>query len=189
MDTLKDVVEWIEISTNAKKELSLGNCGWLKRYLDMRLFKIGRFNFCIGGAECDIPEFGVKKGDNIIEIHIPTEGLFKKCVCEESLDMAREFFAKYFPEYHYEYFTCNSWLLDKTLRDMLDAGSNIIEFQNMFTMISETEADSAITSVFSDDMTRRKLKQEAAATSLAQKIKDHALNGGKFYETYGIIKK
>lgn len=189
MDTLKDVVEWAEISTKDKGELCLFKCGWLKRYLDMRLFKIGRFNFCIGGAECDIPEFGVKKGDNIVEIHIPTEGTFKKSVCEESLDMAREFFAKYFPEYSYEYFTCHSWLLDKTLRGMLGPGSNIIDFQDMFTMVNETESDAAITSVFSDSMTRRKLRQTAAATSLAQKVKEHALNGGKFYETYGIMKK
>lgn len=103
--------------------------------------------------------------------------------------MAREFFAKYFPEYSYEYFTCHSWLLDKTLRGMLGPGSNIIDFQDMFTMVNETESDAAITSVFSDSMTRRKLRQTAAATSLAQKVKEHALNGGKFYETYGIMKK
>ena len=56
-------------------------------------------------------------------------------------------------------------------------------------MVNETESDAAITSVFSDSMTRRKLRQTAAATSLAQKVKEHALNGGKFYETYGIMKK
>ena len=189
MDTLKDVVEWIEISTNAKKELSLGNCGWLKRYLDMRLFKIGRFNFCMGEAECNVPEFDIKKGDNVIEVHIPSGESFEKSVCEESLDMAREFFAKYFPEYEYKYFTCHSWLLDRTLKGMLKPDSNIINFQNMFTIIKEDESDDALRQVFSRDMTRQKLRQTAASTSLAQKIKDHALNGGKLYETYGIIKK
>ena len=59
----------------------------------------------------------------------------------------------------------------------------------MFTIIKEDESDDALRQVFSRDMTRQKLRQTAASTSLAQKIKDHALNGGKFYETYGIIKK
>ncbi|MBQ3124599.1 MAG: amidohydrolase family protein [Clostridia bacterium] len=189
MDTVGNIVEWTETYSKLKNELYLGECEWLKRHFSMKLFKLGRLHFCMGDAERDIPQMGVSKGDSVIEVHIPTEGSFTKAECEKSINMAKEFFAKYFPEYEYKCFTCHSWLLDPTLKEFLSEDSNIIDFQNRFVAIESEESDAVLKYVFDWSMTRRNLPKAPAVTSLAEKVKEHALSGGKFYEVLGAFGK
>ena len=107
VDTLKDIVIWNNIWSDQKNQLYLGECHWLKRHLTMRLFKLGRLQFCMAKAECDILCADVKKGDNVIEIHIPESGPLQKSECEKSVKIAKVFFAEYFPEFEYKCFTCH----------------------------------------------------------------------------------
>ncbi len=71
----------------------------------MKRFKLGRLQYCFKTMDRDIPELGVAKGDKVIDMHIPALGPLCPEDCAESLDIARAFFAKYYPEYKYEYFT------------------------------------------------------------------------------------
>lgn len=189
MDTVDNIVEWTETWSDVKKELYLGECAWLKRHFSMKLFKLGRLHYYMAEAECDVPEMGIHKGDNVIEVHIPTDGSFEKEECEKSINMAREFFAKYFPEYEYKYFTCHSWLLDDTLKEILKPTSNILAFQSRFIPVRADESDAILGYVFGWDMTRRKLVKAIASSSLAEKVKERILAGGKFYEVLGVFEK
>ena len=188
IDTLKDIVVWNNIWSDIKGELYLGECNWLKNHLSMKLFKLGRLQFCMGKALCHIPEKDIKKGDNVIEVHIPETGPLLKSECEKSVEMAKAFFKKYFPEFEYKCFTCHSWLLDDSLKDLLNANSNILDFQSMFELVEKEESDAILKYVFNWNTTRRKLKKEYAVSSLAQKVKNEALKGRKFYEAIGFIK-
>lgn len=187
--TLKDIVIWTNTWSDIKNELYLGECEWLSHHLSMKLFRLGRLQFCMGKAECDIPEIGVKKGDNVMEVHIPEDGAFPKEECDKSFAMAKEFFAKYYPEFEYKCFTCHSWLLDETLGEILKPTSNILSFAGRFTPVHSEESDAILRYVFSWDMNRRKVGKAEATSSFAQKVKERALSGGKFYSTYGVIEK
>lgn len=190
IETLQSIVEWTEIGWNRlKNELYIEQYSWIKRHLNMKLFRLGRLNFCMGEAKCDVPEMGISKGDNVVEVHIPTYGSFAKSECEKSINMAREFFAKYFPEYDYKYFTCNSWLLDDTLKEILKPTSNILGFQSLFTPVKADESDAILRYVFEWNMTRRKLAKATASSSLAEKVKERMLSGGKFYDVLGVFEK
>ncbi|MBR2432316.1 MAG: amidohydrolase family protein, partial [Clostridia bacterium] len=83
IDTLKDLVVWTNTWTCVKGTLHLSELNWLSRHLSMKLFKIGRLQFCFGKAEEDIPEFNVLCGDNVMEIHIQGEGKLDAEECKK----------------------------------------------------------------------------------------------------------
>ena len=89
-------VTWTNLNC-LKNELYLGELSWLARHLGARLFRLGRLQFCIAGAEHDIPSYGIKEGDTVIEVHIPEGERLTVEAAKASLEAAREFFPKYFP--------------------------------------------------------------------------------------------
>ena len=188
IDTLKDIERWTNTWSDIKGKLYLGECSWLSRHLSMKLFKLGRLQFCMGQAEENIEKFGVLKGDNILEVHIPECGPLLIEECEKSIKMAREFFEEFFPDFKYKCFTCHSWLLDENLKEIIKPESNILKFQSLFEKICDEESDAILKYVFNWNTTRRKLKKEVALSSFANKVKEKALSGGKFYETLGAFK-
>ncbi len=188
-DTLSDIPVWTKTWSNVKRELYLGEISWLSRHLSARLFKLGRLQFCMAPSEHDIPSYGVKQGDNVIEVHIPAVGALKPEECEESLRRAREFFKKHFPQYDYKCFTCHSWLLDPTLKEVLSPNSNILRFADMFKIADTEPSDDILKYVFEWNTTRLNLHLFPATTSLGEKVKSHLKNGGSFRCALGVIEK
>lgn len=189
LDTLSDISIWLDVWSEEKGEMYLGELSWLKRHLEMRLFRLGRLQFCMAESEHDCPEFSLKKGDPVIEVHIPADGALTQEECEKSFAMAREFFQKYYPEYEYKYFTCHSWLLDPTLSRVLPDSSNIIRFRDMFKNAANDDSDAILRYVFKWNTTARNLKYAPVTSSLAEKVKKEFLSGTQFHETLGIIEK
>lgn len=188
IDTLKDIVIWNNIWSDIKGELYLGECSWLAKHLSGKLYKLGRLQFCMGYAHIDIPEEDLKKGDMVIEVHIPECGPLDITECEKSIERAKKFFKKYFPGFKYKCFTCHSWLLDDSLREILKPTSNILAFQSLFDIRGREESDAIFKYVFSWNTTREKLLKENALTSFAAKVKELGIKGVKFYENTGILK-
>jgi predicted TIM-barrel fold metal-dependent hydrolase len=187
--TLADVKTWCINWSVVKRELYLGELSWLKHHLSARLFRLGRLQYCINGSEYDVPKYGIKKGDAVIEVHIPEGGKLSVEECEKSLAAAREFFAKYFPDYEYSVFTCHSWLLDDTLKDYLPENSGIVTFGDMFDKVENEESYALIKYLFEWDTTPLNVKYRHPTSSLAEKVQKAVLSGKKFYSTLGIIKK
>ena len=188
IDTLMDIVRWNNIHSDINNTLYLGECKWLSHHLSAELYKLGRLQFCMGKAHGDIPGYDVKKGDNVIEIHIPECGPLTPSECEESIEKAKVFFEEYFPEFEYKCFTCHSWLLDEGLKEILKLESNILAFQNMFDIKESEESDAILKYVFNWNTTRRKLPKEPTFSSFSKTVKELALKGGKFYESLGVLK-
>ncbi len=188
-DTLSDIPIWTKTWSNVKGELYLGELSWLKRHLSGKLFKLGRLQFCMAGSEHDIPAYGVKEGDNVIEVHIPACGPLDIDECKKSINDAREFFARYFPEYKYKYFTCHSWLLDPTLEKHLGENSNIVRFGKLFDVTETEQSDDIIKYVFEWDTTRLNMHKLPCGSRLGECVKKHIKSGGDFYCGLGVIKK
>ena len=183
LDTLSDLVIWTDIWSDIKGELYLGELGWLAIHLSARLFKLGRLQFAFPP-----PDALDEKGT--IQVHIPAVGKLDAQLCLASLDEARAFFAKYFPEYEYDRFTCHSWLLDATLKKYLPPESNIIRFGDLFTRTTSEDADSLLRYIFRWDATRKTLPSLPATSSLATRVKKAILEEGEtFHLTFGYILK
>ncbi len=189
MDTLGDISIWTDVWSGIKGELYLGEVAWLKRHMDMKLFKLGRLQFCMAGSEFDIPEIGVQKGDNVIEVHIPEGEAMTPSACADSIEKAKAFFAKYFPEFEYKYFTCHSWLLDTSLKEILPADSNIVKLQNLFTIVRADKSDAILKYVFYWNTTRYMAKKLPCATSFAKAVQQRVRADGDFYESLGYFAK
>lgn len=187
--TLSDIKTWCINWSNIKRELYLGELYWLKYHLSAKLFRLGRLQFCMGKAECDMPKYGVKKGDNIMEVHIPEGDKLTAENCAKSFALAREFFKKHFPDFEYTVFTCHSWLLDNTLKNYLPEDSGIVKFGDMFDKVKNDESYALIKYLFEWDTTPLNVKYRYPTSSLAAKIQKAVLSGQRFYETLGVIEK
>ena len=189
LDTLSDIAVWCTNWSNIKGELYLGELTWLVHHLRMRLFRLGRLQFCMGKAAHDIPKYAIQKGDRVMEVHIPQGEKLSMEACKESMQAAKEFFATYFPDYQYTVFTCHSWLLDETLRNYLPEGSGILRFGDLFDRVSADESTALLSYLFAFDTTPLNLKNRYPCSSFAAKIQKAVLAGEKFYETLGVIWK
>lgn len=188
-DTLSDVRLWTDVWYDQSCELGLKETGWLSNHFSGKLFRLGRLQFCMGKAMEDIPAYGLKQHDPIIEIHIPAGEPMGIEACKRSIAAARSFFAQHFPEHAYRCFTCHSWLLDKSLEVFLDKNSNILAFQEMFDVVSTEESDALLKYIFGWGTDRDTLPLRQAESSLAKCIQHHALSGGRFYVGYGVLKQ
>lgn len=187
-DTMSDLKIWTDIWSDVKGELYLGESAWLAHHMNLHLFKLGRLEFCMGQAEHGVPDKDIAKGDNVIEIHIPSDGKpLKYDECVKSIETAKQFFAEYFPEFTYEHFTCHSWLLDTSLGEILSTNSNILRFQSLFDIVFEEESDDIIGYTFKWKMKKYQIKNAHPTTAFAAKVKERIVGGGKFYVGLGII--
>ncbi|MBM2622944.1 DUF5596 domain-containing protein [Actinoplanes sp. LDG1-06] len=93
---------------------------WLTLHVRGGLYELGRLQH--------------QRGDDAISLHIPEAGPLTPEAVDASLDEARAFFPRHFPDEHYTSFSCGSWLLDPQLREYLPEDSNIIRFQRRFEL-------------------------------------------------------
>lgn len=189
LDTLSDLVVWTETWSELKGELWLGELYWLKFHLGMRLFKLGRLQFCLGKAERDVPSHALVKGEPVVEVHIQAVGPLKREDCLASFARARAFFAQHYPEHAYKCFTCHSWLMDKKLDEVLTGDSNIIRFRDLFDIVHEQPSDAILKYVFRWNTTVETLPETPAASGFAQRVKERRLAGEMFHESFGVLKR
>ncbi len=183
-DFAVSVKRWFKMTGN----IGLQSAEWMSNHFSMRLFKLGRLQFCMEGSYIDIPQKGIKKGDNMIDIHIPDTGeSLAMSDCIRDFKRSEEFFANFFPDYKYQYYMCFSWLLDDVLKSFLKEGSNILQFQKLFEVVHAREQDSIIHFMFKYGFKNREEIRECPASSdFARKVKEYALSGGVFRNTLGI---
>jgi len=189
LDTLADIGRWLDTWSELEGGLYLGELHWLRLHMGMGLFKLGRLQFAFGKSHHDIPEKGIKKGDNVMEVHIPRTGPLSPRECEESFELAKEFFTKYYPEYEYKYFTCHSWLMDENLKELLPENSNILKFRNMFEVFCAEESYAALRFIFKWNAKKADINTFEAKTSLEKNIKAWVQDGKKLYQALGVIEK
>ena len=189
VDTLSDIVIWCTNWSNIKDELYLGELTWLIRHLRMKLFRLGRLQFCLGRADRDIEKYRIKKGDRVLEVHIPQGEKLSIEACKASMQEAIRFFATYFPKESYTVFTCHSWMLDETLRKYLPEESGILRFGDLFDRVEADESMALLGYLFAFDTTPLNLKYRYPCTSFASRIQKAVLSGEQFYETLGVIPK
>lgn len=186
-DTMKDISIWCQNNDNK----GLKNYQWIKNHLNCELFRLGRLQFQI--YKCNNPTLNYdcmpfKSGESVIYIHIPQgeKLLFSDCV--ESLNKAISFFDKFFPDYSYRFFFCESWLLYEENWQFMNVSSNIMQFSSLFDVLYSVNNDSqAIERIFGKRKFNKKYYPEN--TSLQKSAKSFMLDGGKMGIGIGIIDK
>lgn len=185
--TLDDIRIWCENNENK----GLANYGWIKNHLNCELFRIGRLQFQLfkcSSKLLDYKHFPFKRGENVINIHIPQGEKLIYSDCVASLRQAVAFFHTYFPEYQFRYFFCESWLLYEDNCIFMEPSSNIMQFSSLFDIVCSVNNDAqSIERIFGKRQSDKKKYQEN--TSLQKAAKAHLQNGGKLGMGIGIIDK
>ncbi len=128
-------------------EGGLGRFGWT---LPLRVrgvdYRIGRLAYNLGTVS-----LGNRPCGYVLGVHIPPGGPLDIDASLASMEAARAFFERHFPDCPFAWFACESWLMDPQLAEYLDARSNIVRFQRLFTILPLAEGMGA-TDRGDDDM-------------------------------------
>lgn len=169
-NTFSDFTIWFLQCARQNHTVGLIHEKWLKLHLKMKLFRLGRLQFEKDEAE------------NQIHIHIPEGGALLPEACDAALRQAEEFFDGSCP-----LFTCESWLLSPVLSELLDEGSNIIQFQRRFQVTRVNwDARQAEERVFGE--IREDKNSYSENTTLQRTLKKYLLAGKNPGVGYGILK-
>jgi hypothetical protein len=186
-ETMKDIAVWCENNNNK----GLKNLPWIKNHLNSDLFKIGRLQFQIYKCDnrtlnYDLLPFNF--GENLIYVHIPQGEKLVYAECVNSLKNAKSFFGEYFPNYDFDYFFCESWLLYGENWQFMNSSSNILQFSTLFDLVYSVEDDrQAIERIFGKRQLIKSKYQEN--TALQRSAKRFMQNGGKLGVGIGILFK
>ena len=186
-ETMKDIAVWCENNNNK----GLKNLPWIKNHLNFELFKLGRLQFQIYKCDnrtlnYDLLPFNF--GENLIYVHISQGEKLVYAECVNSLKNAKRFFCEYFPNYDFDYFFCESWLLYGENWQFMNSSSNILQFSTLFDLVYSFDDDrQAIERIFGKRQLIKSKYQEN--TALQRSAKRFMQNGGKLGEGIGILFK
>ncbi|MCR5032272.1 MAG: acyltransferase domain-containing protein [Lachnospiraceae bacterium] len=118
-------------------------------------------------------------GDWMIALHIPGGEGYTPERMKNSMQLAMDFFAKYYPELPMKGFWSSSWLYDERLRLMLSDDRNIPRVQNLMFRYSDGE-DGSMLYVHLFKNLNNALEDCTCETSLQKKAKDMLQRGVRF---------
>nr|WSY55696.1 acyltransferase domain-containing protein [Streptomyces sp. NBC_00886] len=167
---------------------------WLIPHFRGELYQLGRLQFerarlgertaqALTAAGLD-----AAPGTPCLNLHIPDfHGPLTPAACDRSLDLARAFFARHFPEERHAVATCHSWLLDRQMKQHLSADSNIVHFQERFRVShDDTEpADSEPVQFVFGHPPELPVGELPRRTSVERAVGDHLRAGGHWYIGHG----
>lgn len=163
---------------------------WYDRFFDITRFALGRLQFELETYpfENSYTENGilVKKGDTVINMHIPSSGPLYSADVDDALNRASEFYKEKFPD-GTVVFVVDSWLIDPDLVNLLPEG-NIKNFARRFHLVHTEKNDKFMDGwrVFGSEW-EKEPKELPHRTKLQKAIADYLQQGGKLGEGYGIL--
>ncbi len=180
IDTFRDITLW----SNRLRERIPGKIGlmewkWFTRHKKAELFRLGRLQFepVINDWEAVMPDgTELKKGEEVLFVHIPRGERMTEENMRESFDMAKEFFPKYFGK-AYDTYICMSWLLAPALGAMVKEDSGIAGFRRYFFIFDEelgySQAEDYVFTQPNPDKTKY-----PENTGLQRNLKKYLVDGG-----------
>ena len=181
-DTFSDIQIWSMACKEQFGEYGVQEYRWFKEHLRLRLFRLGRLQFHPYAMKSDVEIAGKKvyEGQIVLNIHIPAGEPLAPDKVEASFEHARRFFRGVEPV-----FVCHSWMLEPKLGHILDASSNILQFQRHFSVYKQNpdsrQAEERIFQRICSDYS-----EYPEATELQRSAKRFLLAGNKLGSASGI---
>jgi hypothetical protein len=187
--TLADLGQQLDVHRRTYGEYGLGTHWWMSIHWTGLIYALGRLQYLLHQVPAERPVPGTDPGEWVIGVHIPETGPITPEAVDASLDQAREFFPRYFPEYPVKTATLGSWLLDPYLLDHLPPESNTVRFGRRFTPYGSPR-DSQVDAIFftfrSRDLDR--LDEFPQNTRLERLVVERIRSGGTWQNGYGYLK-
>ncbi len=85
--------------------------------------------------EADVRGVGFRWGDPVVGLHIPDGADLSEGAVDQSLGQARDLLQRTWPAPHRRLVTCQSWIFDPHLADILGSESRLLRFARRFTLV------------------------------------------------------
>jgi hypothetical protein len=170
---------------------SFDEYGWLTYHFRGGIYRLGRLQFGRWRISFDPTtttlDTRFHRGAPALGVHIPGGSPLTPQACDVAFAQARPFYERHFPNEQYCIAECNSWLLDQQLCEYLPAHSNIIQFQQRFTIVADTRwpADDEIARFVFGRPLPAALESLPQSTMLQRAIVDHLRAGRHWYSQVG----
>jgi hypothetical protein len=187
--SLADLGQQLKVSRRTHGEYSLETHWWLTNFWVGNLYTLGRLQYMLFQVTADQPVPGTETGEWIIGVHIPETGPLTPELVDDSLQQAREFFPRYFPEYPVKTANLWSWLIDPYLLDNLPQDSNMVKFGRRFTPYG-TPTDSQDSAIFFTFRTHGTdhLDELPQDTRLQRLVVSRIKDGGTWQSAFGYLR-
>ena len=155
LDTVSDIAlrAGLYEARTGKPGLAKADAIWFRHIHNAVIFRLGSLQFQLfemiyldqeGCGEAYMTfaqeqKARLPQGTPVLNLHIPKGADLSPAAVEQALDQAMEFFPQVFPEHRARAFLYYSWLLYPGLRELLPAGSNILQFAARFRVIGQTQ--------------------------------------------------
>jgi len=133
-------------------------------------------------------EIALQPGDWTLAVHIPAGEGYTPARLEHSMQLALEFFEKYFPEIPIKGFRSGSWLYDARLSLLLPETSNIVSVQRRFYNYSRGGGTGSLCEHLFHTA-NPDLETATAETTLQKNALQALKNGNRFCSTGMIVLK
>lgn len=153
---------------------------WFTRHMKADLIALGRLQFEQVSFEYDYDTV-LKKGDLIINCHIPSSGALTPEEVTDSLKRAYEFYNASGSMY----VMCDSWLLYPPYYKLF--GKNTKAFFERFDIVKVCETDIELWRIF-DKNNFSEIKEDDLKTTLQKNFYKYLKNGGKTGNGVGVMK-
>jgi hypothetical protein len=163
---------------------------WYPGFYQMTRFTLGRMQYEYAAFELEeykLQDYVIKKGDKVINMHIPSSGSFSREIRFDSYKKAYEFYKNNFGGKPIP-MVCDSWLLYPEHMDFLPDYLNIRCFMEDFSYIEgnvKEEFEDAWR-VFGKDY-KKAPKDLPQDTTLQKAYANHLMKGGKTGSGYGVF--
>ncbi|GAA0610581.1 acyltransferase domain-containing protein [Streptomyces crystallinus] len=191
--TLADLGRQLAVHRRWHGSAGLVKPRWLWPHFRGELYQLGRLQFQrarLGertGEAVRAAGLPLGPGDPCLSLHIPDfRGPLTPGACDASLALARDFFARRYPDEPYRVAGCHSWLLDTQLQKYLPEDSNLVRFQRRFRIAyRETEAEDSVPVFFVFGDPELPVEALLQRTAVERAVAGHLLAGEHWYLGHG----
>lgn len=156
---------------------------WGAYFVNVRIIEVGRLQYELIKHK----PINENEKENCIKIHIPSGSKLEISKVKESIQQSVSKTKQYFGLENPEYF-CDSWLLSKQVRQIVEEDSNIAKFYDLFDIIAEEDGtEDVLNFVFSLNECND-YSQLQENTSLQRKLKEMLLKDIKIKVGLGKLK-
>lgn len=159
------------------KAIRLSQLLWGLYFINIRLIEVGRLQY----------EYCNKDNKKCIKIHIPPGSKLLLNEVINSLEKSKFEIKRYFYLENIEYY-CESWLLSKEIKSLLNSNSNIYNFQKLFDIKDGENAIKDILNFVYGLQEVNNFEELKEDTKLQKKIKKLLLNKTEIHKGIGKLK-
>lgn len=190
--TMKDIKVKLDECKQVKGVYGVfASLDWFAGFFEPSRYWLGRLQFEKTKFKLDSYEgngISLKKGDTVINVHIPSGEPMVIEDCLKSYDMACEHYSELYDEYGCIPFVCNSWLLFEEHDKFLNPESNIYKFMKQYELLDTTYEDNFGNGwrIFGSGNNEKDPSKLPENTSLLRAYKKWLCDGNKAGYSYGI---